>query len=69
MKQEGREMSDSKVRVREITQSVGLTISDDRLEQLAQALEQALAEAEIVRQQPTPWPAPSRYDAAWSPKR
>lgn len=62
-------MSDSKERVREIAQALGLSIPDDRLEQLAEAWEQALAESDAVRQKPNPWPTPGTYDATWSDKR
>lgn len=62
-------MSESKERVREIARAMGLVIPDDRLEQLSKAWEQALAEAEEVRQKPNPWPTPGQYDAAWSQKR
>ena len=62
-------MSDSKERVRQIAREMGLSIPDERIEQLAEAWEQALAEADAVRQQPTPWPTPIQFDAAWSKKR
>lgn len=62
-------MSDSKEHVRAIAQSMGLEIAGDRVEKLPHAYEQALAEAELVRQEPTAWPEPSPFDAAWSEKR
>lgn len=62
-------MSESQKRVREIAQSLGISIADDRLEALAHAWEQALSEADAVRELPTPMPAPSEFDASWSEKR
>lgn len=62
-------MSDSKTRVREIAQELGLTIADERLDALAAAWEQAMAETEEVRGESTPWPSPSPFDVSWSEKR
>lgn len=59
-------MSDTRATVRELARALGLSIPEDRLEQLATAWEQALAEADSVRQEPTPFPATASYDAAWS---
>lgn len=62
-------MSDLQKRVREVTQALGLPIAEDRLAGLAEAWEQALAEAELIRQEPTPPPTPKPFDASWSEKR
>ena len=59
-------MSDSKQRVRDIARDLGIDIADNRLEQLVQAYEQALEEAEVVRQKPNAIPTPDAFDAAWS---
>lgn len=62
-------MSDSKSNVRELARSLGLSIPEDRLEQLAAAWEQALTEADSVRQTPAPVPTTAAYDAAWSERK
>lgn len=62
-------MSDSVSHVREIAQSLGISIPKDRLEPLASAYEATLKEVEITRQAETPQPAPSPYDAGWEVKR
>lgn len=62
-------MSEAKERVREAAKALGIEIPDSRLEQLAEAWEQALQETELIRQQPNPWPMPSAFDASWSEKR
>lgn len=62
-------MSESLTRVREAAAALGISIPEDRLDNLAQAWEQAMAEAHQVRGESTPWPTPSGYDASWSEKR
>lgn len=59
-------MSDSKTTVRELARALKLSIPEDRWEQVVEAWEQALAEAESIRQLPTAAPATEKYDAAWS---
>lgn len=62
-------MSDSKSTVKALAKALNLSIPDDRLEQVALAWEQALAETDSVRQSPTPMPSTAAYDAAWSNKK
>lgn len=62
-------MSDSKSSVREMARALGLSIPEDRLEKLAAAWEEALAEVESIRQTPAPVPPTPPYDAAWSQKK
>lgn len=62
-------MSDSQMRVREVAQALGLSIADDRLEELAHAWEQALSEAELVREEVTPMPTAAPFDASWNDER
>lgn len=62
-------MSDSVSQVREIARSLGISIPEDRLEQLASAYEATLKEVEAARQSQTPLPTPSPYDAGWEVKR
>lgn len=62
-------MSDSETTVRELARALKLSIPEDRIQPLAEAWEQALAEADSIRQLPTAMPATEKYDAAWSEKR
>ena len=62
-------MSDVKEQVREIAEALGIEIEDGRLDQVATAWTEALAEAESIRQEPNPFPTPHGFDAAWSEKR
>jgi hypothetical protein len=62
-------MSDPRTRVRETARDLGLVIPDDRLDALSAAWEQAMAEAEAIRAQQTPRPAPAHFDAGWNDKR
>lgn len=62
-------MSDARERVREQANALGIEIADDRLDQLAAAWEEALAEAESIRQESNPRPKPGAFDASWSDKR
>lgn len=62
-------MSESLTHVRETARALGISIPEDRLETVAHAWAEALAEAEQVRGETTPWPTPSTYDASWSDKR
>ncbi len=62
-------MSEAQERVREAARALGIEIPESRLEQLSVAWEQALQETELIRQNPTPTPAPSAFDASWSEKR
>ena len=58
-------MSDAIERVRGIAEALGLSIPAERLEQVAEMWEQALIEADTVRQEPTEWPTSQPFDAAW----
>lgn len=62
-------MSDSLERVRGIAEAMGLSIPAERLQQVSEMWEQALIEADTVRQETTEWPTPEAFDAAWSDKR
>lgn len=62
-------MSDSVSHVRKIVRSLGFSIPEDRLEELASAYEATLKEVEAARDAQTPLPTPSPYDAAWEVKR
>lgn len=62
-------MSEAKERVRDAARALGIEIPEDRLAQLADAWEQALAETESIRQHPNPWPSPKAFDASWSDNR
>lgn len=62
-------MSDPKERVRDLALKMGISIPEERLEQLAQAWDEALTEAATVRRQPTPMPTPTRFEAGWGDKR
>lgn len=62
-------MSDAKEHVREAARQQGIEIEESRLEQLAVAWEQAMAETASIRVQPYPWPQPAAFEAAWSEKR
>ena len=61
-------MSDARERVREQANALGIEIADERLDQLAAAWEEVLAEAESIRQEANAWPTPSVFDASWSEK-
>lgn len=62
-------MSDSKSTVQALARVLELPIPENRVDQLAVAWKEALAEAESVRQTPMPWPAAPAYDASWSEKK
>lgn len=62
-------MNKTRDQVRATAKSLGIDIPEDRLDQLTAAWEEALAEAEVVRQHPNPWPSPKAFDPAWSEKR
>ncbi len=62
-------MHDSLRMVRDAARAIGLTLPEEREQSIAHAWETALKQAEDVRSQPTPAPAPSAFDAAWSEKK
>lgn len=62
-------MQDSLTMVREAARAIGLKLPEDREESIAHAYETALKQADAVRTQPNPVPAPTVFDAAWSEKK
>ncbi len=62
-------MPDSVSLIRDVARAMGLNIPEERLPAIAAAIEAALRQADAIRTEPTPMPAPTMFDAAWSTKR
>jgi hypothetical protein len=62
-------MQDSLTMVQEAAKAIGLKLPKEREQSIAHAWETALKQAEAVRTTPTPVPAPTAFDAAWSEKK
>ena len=58
-------MPDSGEVIREVANQLGIEIADDRIEAVAANYEASLQEADAVRVEVTPMPAPSAFDAGW----
>lgn len=59
-------MFDAKKYVRETAEAIGLNLPEERQAAVAEAVEAALRQVESIRDEQTPVPAPTPFDASWS---
>lgn len=62
-------MPDSLNYVREVAKAIGLKLPEEREANVAEALESALKQVEVIRAETATAPVPTAFDAAWSTKK